>query len=360
MSLIPFARAAARSARYRAAVAMRGPQPEKLRLAVTNRCNARCVMCNVWKADVRDAKTTELSTDEYRQIFANSSRVLQRLKHVSLTGGETTLRPDLADIVGIICGHHPAASINVNTNAFDTSRLMSFVDRAVAHTVKLTVMVSLDGMGETHDKVRGVKGAFDKTYASIQALLEFRRSHPLKVGINTTLGEWNSGHDLEEIYRFCATNQLKFTPIVPQSGEFFHNESDEVSLRADTARRHAEHLRKLAMESGALSLATIEVLEQLDGRSRDYRCWAGTVMMLIEEQGEVFPNGGCPSSWSLGNLRSHDYDIGSIVASPQAQAVLGDVRDCRRCRLACETLTTLRGPEALAAYRKSHQYAAAE
>lgn len=361
MSLISFVKASARSMRHRAVLTAGGPRPVKLRLAVTNRCNARCVMCNVWKADVRDAKRNELTLDEYRRMLTASRRFLSHLKHVSLTGGETTLRTDLAEIVNAIAEHYPTVSINVNTNAFDTDRLMTFVEKAAARTSRLTVMVSLDGMGETHDRMRGVLGAFEKAFGSIRSLIAFRdRTRRIKVGINTTLSELNGGTHLGEIHEFCVRNGVKFTPIVPQSGEFFNNEEAHVVLGSGVAASHAEQLENACRRNGGINLAAIEVLEQLRGLPRDYRCWAGSVMMLVEEQGQVFPNGGCPSSWSLGNVREHNYDLGLVARSAGALRVLKKVQTCRRCRLACETLTTLRGPEALAAHRKLIKYSAGD
>ena len=95
-------------------------------------------------------------------LFDENAAFLSRLSHVSLTGGEPTLRTDLIDILRAIVRRHPRISLNLNTNAFNTAGLLRFVEAAAAETQRLTVMVSLDGMGEAHDRIRGIPGAFTR------------------------------------------------------------------------------------------------------------------------------------------------------------------------------------------------------
>ena len=92
-----FAKAALRTARYHTADALGLLKPLKLRMGLTNRCNSRCIMCNIWKMADNEAPylETELRTDEYEKIFASNSRFFSRLSHIALTGGEPTLREDI-------------------------------------------------------------------------------------------------------------------------------------------------------------------------------------------------------------------------------------------------------------------------
>lgn len=346
-----------KTAKYHLLSNLSALKPLKLRLAVTNRCNARCIMCNVWKSDQEEVKKTELSVEEYEKLFKNSRDFLSKINHISITGGEPTLRSDLTDILKVINKYFPKASININTNAFNTERIMNFVKEAIALTSQLSVMVSLDGMGEAHGKIRGIDGVFEKTFKSVQELIKFRDENKgkLKIRINHILSQFNY-KEFEKVSAFCKENKLEITPIVMQRGEFFNNDDLDISLNEEAKNYLIPIFEQLIALDKQNLLGNIEVLEQLMGMPRDYNCWAGKIMLLIEDNGVVYPNGGCPSSQNFGNIRECDYNLKKLLSSKKAKQVFDFVNKCRSCRLACETLTTLRQPEALSGYRKLKSY----
>jgi MoaA/NifB/PqqE/SkfB family radical SAM enzyme len=356
-----FLHALGRSLRRRLALSWPAvAKPGKLRLAVTRKCNSQCKMCNVWRSNGNNPQRQELSLDEYEKIFTENRDYFSRLNHISLTGGEPTLRPDLLELLQLICHYHPGVAINLNTNAFYDEPLMKFVEQAVKLTRRLTLMVSLDGLGAAHDEVRGVPGAFARTFRSLEALMEFRQAGgKIKLSINHIFTPDNY-RDFEKVLEFCRQNYLALTPIVMQQGTSFDNDGLNLSLNETATAELVVAFEKIMAEEGyTATLKDIEVLAQLKGAPRDYRCWAGKVLVLIDEQGEVYPSAGCPSDWSFGNLRQQNFDIGGILRTKQAAQVFKKVKECRNCRLACEMLTTLRGPEALAGYGKLRSYAQA-
>lgn len=85
----------------------------------------------------------------------------------------------------------------------------------------------------------------------------------------------------------------------------------------------------------------------LRGKGRPFRCWAGMVLLLVDYDGRVYPNSGCPDGWWLGDLREMDYDLRRVVSSSRGRTILKKVRECRACFLWCEAAPTLRHPEAL-------------
>ena len=357
-----FFKALERSLKHRLALSLpAAAKPGKLRLAVTRQCNSRCLMCNIWQQNGQGhADGGELSLEEYDQLFSTNRVYLSRLNHLSLTGGEPTLRPDLLELVELIGRHHPGIALNLNTNAFNQEPLMDFVKQAVNLTRRLTVMVSLDGMGDSHDQVRGVRGAFERTMRSLEALLEFRQAGgKIRLAINHVFTPCNY-QDYDAVFQYCHDNNLGLTSIVMQQGKSFANEGLDLSL-GDPAAKHLIEVfeRRIAENGRTMELKDIEVLEQLRGMRRDYRCWAGKALLLIDEQGGVYPNAGCPEDWRFGNVRQHDYNLVKLLRTKHAAQVFKQVKECRKCRLACEILTTLRGPEALAGYGKLRRYAKA-
>ncbi|MBN1866734.1 radical SAM protein [Candidatus Sumerlaeota bacterium] len=348
MSLL---RALRRSAYFYGSEALGLPiRPMKLRLAVTNRCNARCRMCSVWQT--RQDASNELAPAEYDRLFERSKRFLSAVRHVSLTGGEPLLRDDLEEIVRIVHRRLPRATFNVNTNAFRTDRLTNLARALVEASVPMHYNVSLDGLGAAHDEMRGVPGASKMALRSLDALLDMKASGAaLKIGVNHVITDDNF-LECEQVHDYCRARRIAFNPILPMFGEFFHNETMRFDLSDAARERLIPFFERLAKEEPGERLAYCEILDQIRRRPRDFRCWAGRIMLLIEEHGEVYPNGGCPRDWTLGNLRTFDFRLRRLVASPQARDAMRKVARCRTCRLSCETLTTLKYPEALAARRK--------
>lgn len=352
-----YLRAALRTGRYRVLDWLGLVRPLKLRIGLTNRCNSKCIMCNVWKQQADGAsgdESGELSVGEIDAILSRNSEFLSRLTHIALTGGEPTLRRDFADIWRILHKHHPGASISFNSNGFHTSRILEYVEAIVQFHPRTTVMISVDGFGEIHDRVRGVENIFPKVMATLEGVEALRAEHKcLRVEVNYVMTPVNA-RDCVKLFRFCRERRLSFNPIYCVQGELYFNEQqDNVSLTDEDRASYIEAFQEILMEDD--SLQTREILDQLQNRPRDFNCWAGRITLLIEENGDVYPNGGCPSGFRMGSLRAFDYSLSCLLESEHAQNVLAEARKCRICRLSCETMTTLQYPEALCGYRKSRE-----
>jgi MoaA/NifB/PqqE/SkfB family radical SAM enzyme len=133
--------------------------PEVIQFPINDICNSRCQMCNIWM----QKRDTEISLSDVRHILEN--RLFREVKSVGINGGEPTLRKDLPDIVSVIVETLPnLTGISLITNGIQAARINAAVDAVAAiarsHDVHLDVMVSLDGVGEVHDRVRGYPGNF--------------------------------------------------------------------------------------------------------------------------------------------------------------------------------------------------------
>jgi MoaA/NifB/PqqE/SkfB family radical SAM enzyme len=115
--------------------------------AVTYRCNSRCAMCDIWKQT--PAERPELSPEDYRWLPAS-------LRSINVSGGEPFLRDDLVEIVRVMREACPRARVVISTNGLATQRIVA----AVPLMRDVAVRVSVDGVGEAHDTLRGVQGAW--------------------------------------------------------------------------------------------------------------------------------------------------------------------------------------------------------
>lgn len=99
------------------------------------------------------------------------------VQYIGVTGGEPTLRPDLSDFYVEALGALPSLKgLSFITNGFSPSRATAHYGRAAeaatAHNVYFSGMVSVDGVGEAHDRVRGRAGAFKRATKTLDGLRE--------------------------------------------------------------------------------------------------------------------------------------------------------------------------------------------
>ena len=119
-------------------------------------------------------RTAELSTEECFDVVDQLDRLGTR--EITLIGGEAYLRRDWTDIIARITSHGILASMQTGGRALSEDRV-----RAAKAAGLGTCGVSVDGLEELHDEVRGVKGSF----RSAMHALELLREHGIPSGCNT-------------------------------------------------------------------------------------------------------------------------------------------------------------------------------
>ena len=148
---------------------------------MTTACNLDCIHCHT--SGGKPARD-ELSTDEAKRLF-DQLATIPEFRMMAYTGGEPLLRDDLVELLA----YSQALGF---TNTIATNAVL--VDDAVAKRLKrcgvVIAAVSLDGFdAETHDRVRGQPGAFDKAIVGMRAL----RRAGILLHINITAMEYNVG-----------------------------------------------------------------------------------------------------------------------------------------------------------------------
>lgn len=144
------------------------------------RCNLTCKHCYSISAD-KDFPG-ELTTAE---VFA----VMDDLKRFGvpvliLSGGEPLLRPDIFEIAGRARSMGFYVGLSSNGTLIDEANI-----RRISAADFDYVGISLDGIGETHDRFRRMQGAFGKSLHGIRLC----RDAGIKVGVRYTMMKDNAG-----------------------------------------------------------------------------------------------------------------------------------------------------------------------
>ncbi len=314
-------------------------KPAALSLAVTNRCNSHCIMCSIWKnaRDTPGMKSLELSNQEIVDLLSKS--LFSELVELDLTGGEPHLRDDLVDVVlGIshlrVKSLPKLRSIIITSNGFLTRQVISNY-RDILYSlrdtnIELVSVTSIDGIGETHDLVRGTKGAFKLASETLNGLSELRREYPnLIPGIKTTILPQNAG----------VLNNILDLAL---SHNFFHIISP--ALFTEARFRNAEKRDELRL--GPAENKKLLEFYSLDELKKSYfysmfnsflttgqRRWVCTALynyLFIDFDGKVYP---CEIiSEPIGNIKQQDIeDIWAGHHAQEWRQRIGKTGCCQTC-----------------------------
>ena len=123
-----------------------------------SRCNCRCVMCDIWKAN---RNGYELSRDDLAAHLDDFRRL--NVRWVVLSGGEALMHPNLFALCGLL------KNLDIKITLLSTGLLLKrYAAETVAHCDEVTV--SLDGSRAVHDAIRRVPRAFDRLAEGVAAL----------------------------------------------------------------------------------------------------------------------------------------------------------------------------------------------
>jgi Fe-coproporphyrin III synthase len=325
----------------------------ELHMELTHRCDLKCVMCHHWEMPARDPGSVdrELTLDEIRRVVTGSER-LKSVRFVAVTGGEPLVRPEAVEIVAFLRGHFREASVGVLTNFWNTGllrrRLGELRERGAGD---LWLGTSLDGLGTTHDAVRGQPGAFSSFERSLAMV---REEFPgLPISVNFTVLPENCG-EIHAAHRWCAERGLGFGCQLVVEHEGFP--APKSFLWTEDALRVVEEQVDLVLADICRDQRALERMLTRPGRESQGLwnrmlfwwylrkhgrggpaffddCMAGRRYAMFDPEGRLF---FCPVNKhkSVGGVRDMPFD--ELWDSPRARALRAGTIPCQcRCWLNC-------------------------
>ena len=289
------------------------------------RCNLTCKHCYSISADKNFPG--ELATEE---IFS----VMNDLKgfHVPvliLSGGEPLLRSDIFEIAQ----HAKAMGFYVGLSSNGTLIDAANIER-IAECNFDYVGVSLDGIGQTHDEFRRMKGAFEAALNGIRLC----RDLGLKVGVRFTMTQDNA-HDLPSVLKLVESEGIDrfYFSHLNYAGRGNKNRQDDaqhkltrwaMDLLFETCWRYQQRELKKEFTTGNNDADGVYFLlwveknfpEQAEHVRAKLRQWGGNSSGVnvanIDNLGNVHPD----TMWwhtTLGNVRQRPFsEIWSDTSNP--------------------------------------------
>jgi len=295
-------------------------------IAVTFRCNAHCVMCNVWKSRRQDA----LSPQHMRNLPGG-------LKTINFSGGEPFCRADLPEFVRQARAQCPGAQITISTNAYLPERIAEMMGRISRIDPSVRLAVSLDGIGEAHDRIRGDRGAFDSAMDLID------RMSGLGFG-GLRLGMTLSRENLDQlggVADLAASKGLELGVVAAHAcrthlGIVRPPTGSTQELSAEPFRRLiTDWLRSWRPKQWLRAHFAYNTYRFLKRRRWRFRCHAAEAFFFVQADGTVY---SCPVLGKpMGNLATQSWsEIRRTPAAAEAREFV------RRCSESCWMICTAR------------------
>ncbi|MEM5831937.1 MAG: radical SAM protein [Candidatus Aenigmatarchaeota archaeon] len=316
---------------------------------LTYECNSKCKTCNIWKIYKRnpELKRNELSLEEFDKIF---SSIGKNILWVNLGGGEPFLRKDLVEICESLYQHCTPVLTHILTNCILPHQTFRKLKKILtsSHFPYIKVNLSLDGIGEKHDEIRGKKGNFRNFLILFKKLKKLQLNFPnLKIGINTVISTHNFSY-FEEIYQFIsylkpdsfnfeiAQNRYEFFNLNPS----FHFSLKEYKYLVEKIKHKIYHdffinSSTVSRFTHLFTLALHSTLSKGIKLNRGLTCYSGFSFCQIDPFGNLWFCGTLGQKLSAGNLREYDYNFRKIWFSTRAQELRNFMRKNRcSCNLA--------------------------
>lgn len=298
-------------------------------LIVTDNCNSRCITCTEW----RQKSSNELSLGEISSVLTQLKQL--GVRGISITGGEPLLRKDVTDIVRK-CSTLRFEDIQILTNGL---LLTPDLAEELLESGVTTMGISLDGLKETNDSVRGIEGSFEKVVSALKMVGELRdkKYHSTELYVATTLMKptLNQIIPLANLVRDLKV-EINFN-LIDNSPYFFQIDiSDFLIEDQNELDRVVDELHELKSKHGNIFLisqthASIEYLRKYfqDPKREDIPCILGHVCIYIGAHGELYS--GCLALKPLGNVR--EQSLKEIVNSAEYKERLYDMfyKKCPGC-----------------------------
>ena len=311
----------------------------------TSRCNLYCDHCfNHDRQDNLDGTTgkkDELTLEEIQKIASK----MGHLKTLTITGGEPFLRDDIVDIVGAFYRQNGLQYVSIHTHGLFLEKVVGAITDCLKKYPKLKVIfcTSIDGVEREHNEYRGSPNSFSKTSDTIREIERIKREQfPGRLFLLSST-------------MFSAVTQEKFIETINYIGANF----DYLNAKSCFVRGNARDEREKVVDSDLFlnyvrhsensvdktvawfsPLSIKETLEALTPRvvlnndrlkAQTVPCQAGRKLVVLYENGDLYPCELLSSEQRFGNIRDVDYDMSQLLFSDRGTRIKNRINPEKEC-----------------------------
>lgn len=281
---------------------------------ITYRCNARCNMCDCYK----------FPTEPNEEITLEVIRKLPEMAFTNITGGEPFIRQDLPEIVEAL--YEKTNRIVISTNGFYTDRILNLCRKFS----NVGIRISIEGLAETNDKIRGIPNGFERGYQTLKTLVDMGHKD---IGLAMTIQDINC-EDLVPLYKLAEMHGLEFATATLHNSFYFHKADNKISEQYRVSKNIEllinEMLKSKSPKQWFRAYFNHGLINYIYGNPRLLPCDMSKNGFFIDPYSDVIPCNGMVQKAIMGNLKDQSWD--ELWNSEQANEVRKQTKSCdRRC-----------------------------
>lgn len=271
-------------------------------------------MCNIWSGQSKPQ-------EEFKPELLNK---LPYLSLANVTGGEPLVRDDLDEIIRIL--FTKTERIVISTSGYFEDRIFDLARKFP----KLGFRVSIEGLSQKNDELRGRPGGFDR---GLRVLLGLQRMGIRDIGFGITVSN-NNSEDMLWLYELSRNLKMQFATAAFHNSFYFQKDDNIITNKDEVSANFEELVNRLLKENHPKSwfraLFNVGLINYINNGKRMLPCEAGSENFFIDPFGEVLPCNGMEEKYwfqSMGNLHYADSFL-DIWTSPRAEEVRAKVAKC--------------------------------
>lgn len=309
-------------------------RPLAAHVKLTENCQAKCISCNYWKSRWQDGIATDRAVELLNEIGALGIRSLR------FTGGEPLLRKDLFDILK-----------KANTSSFKhiilqtNGLLIKKLHKDLNASPITKICVSIDGLEETNDVIRGIRGYFELGMEGIKLLRD------KQVAISVTLNRM-SVEELEKLAEVAHGVGAEVEVNILSRSLFFLKDADLASLWPE--RSDVAEIVRFLRDTVKRPAYELDYIKQYYNREivEEPPCVLGFLQVFVLSNGDVLT--GCYPLKPVGNILRDS--LKTILASEEysRQSVAMVRRECPGCTCGVESSLAMKHAASSALFLLSH------
>ncbi|MBF0612873.1 MAG: radical SAM protein [Magnetococcales bacterium] len=291
-------------------------------------------MCFYWQEINTVKKNEELTVREISRIMST----LPTLYQITITGGEPMLRKDLAEIITTIHQTAHPSRVTIPTNGYfpeQTETLANSITDQFPDKL-LSINLSIDGVGELHNRIRGTQDSFERMLETYDRLRLLQKKRPnLAIATATVVTKENFPFmdplltfvehrmDIHSHGLMLARGNVRDASTMPTDTESFIALLEKLYHKTCGSNSLNNALAEAYLHSRVSTLRQQQMFDP---------CLAGRKLIVINEVGTVLPceilpaiqtdHPHAPKDFIMGHLRDVDYNVPALLATPKAKEIL--------------------------------------
>lgn len=260
--------------------------PIKVQWKITNKCNLKCKHCYLGKLN-----GFELDFDKVMEI--TDTIINSNVMEVTLSGGECLTYKGIETVIEKLLIND--IKVDIFTNALLLKNVLSKIDKNIKDKSKLLFYVSVDGLKENHERIRG-KNTFDKTIENIRYAIG--KGYP--VVTNTVINKinYNDIIDMVVLLKTMGVKDVQLSNLIIQENATNDLKIDlksQMQLKEKLSILYKEHpefgyiyYSEVPDEDGLRKVYSLNSKKEEYIGNDNWKCTAGVARVTIDSNGKVY------------------------------------------------------------------------